>query len=119
MVLEFFVWWYTTGWLETLQRIRGRVEAVWRMFSVPILLRTLFSPWRRIVSAPGKGMDQLFRSIVDNTISRLVGFVVRSFVLLAAVFLTLVMAGGGFVIAVLWPALPLLVVFFVLKGTVL
>lgn len=119
MVLEFFVWWYSAGWLETLERIKERVVAVWRMFSVPILLRTLFAPWRRIITPPGKGVDQLFRSLLDNTISRLVGFVVRSFVLLAAIFLTLVMAVFGLFVAVLWPLLPLLVVFFVLKGTVL
>jgi len=119
MVLEFFVWWYTTGWLETLQRIGGHIEAVWRMFSVPILLRTLFAPWRRIVTTPGKGMDQLFRSMLDNTISRLVGFVVRLFVLLAAIVLTCGMAIFGLVVTVLWPLLPLLVVFCVLKGTIL
>jgi len=119
MVLEFFVWWYSTGWLETLHRILARITAVWRMFSVPILVRTLFSPWRRIMSSPGRSVNQLFSSMIDNTVSRLVGFVVRLFVLIAAFFVTLVAGIIGLTAVVLWPLLPLLVVFFLLKGTML
>lgn len=119
MLVEFVIWWYSTGWLETLQRIGGRVKAVWRMFSVAILLRTLFSPWRRIISPPGKSIEEIFRGILDNTVSRFVGFFVRGFALFAAFLLTGVAVIVGGIIIVAWPLLPFAAVFFLLKGTIL
>lgn len=119
MLVEFVIWWYSTGWIETFQRVGGRVKAVWRMFSVPILLRTLFAPWRRIISAPGKSIDQIFRGMIDNTVSRLVGFTVRCFALFAAILLTGLALVVGLVIVVAWPLLPPAVIFFLLKGTIL
>ena len=71
------------------------------------------------MSSPGRSVNQLFSSMIDNTVSRLVGFVVRLFVLIAAFFVTLVAGIIGLTAVVLWPLLPLLVVFFLLKGTML
>lgn len=116
MLVEFVVWWYSTGWIEVCGKVGGRVRAVWRMFSVPILLRTLFAPWRRIISAPGKGIDQLFRSMIDNTVSRAVGFTVRMFALFSALLLTVLASIAGVVMLLAWPFLPLAVFFFLLKG---
>jgi hypothetical protein len=77
-------------------------------FSVPILLRTMFAPWRRIITPPGSSLDQRLKAIADNMVSRAVGFTVRLMALLAA---ALILAGytvfGG-ILVVLWPLLPIL-----------
>ena len=110
MFLEFVVWWYGVGWLDISRRIGHRVVAIMQLFSVSILLTTLFSPWKRIISPPGQSIDQIFRGMIDNLVSRTVGFIVRSVVLIMATTLTIVSTIVGFIMVVLWPVLPLALV---------
>jgi hypothetical protein len=119
MFFEFFTWWYTAGWLDITRRIGGRVVAVWNMFSVSILLHTLFAPWKRIISPPGRSFDQILRGMVDNMFSRAVGFTVRLFVLIGVAILTTFAIIIGFGMVVLWPLLPPAFIFALLKGIVL
>lgn len=118
MLFEFWTWWYGIGWADISQRIGARVVGVWQQFSVGILLRTLFSPWRRIVAVPGKSFDAILRGMVDNTVSRFVGFFVRIFVLLAALILTSLAAIIGLVMVLFWPLLPLAVIYLLVRGVI-
>jgi hypothetical protein len=116
MLIELVTWWYGAGWLDTLQRIQKRILGIWRLFSVGILARTLFAPWRRIVSTPGRGLDSLMRSMIDNLVSRVVGFTVRIFVLVGALLATFIALVVGAAIAVLWPLVPVIAIFCLYKG---
>ena len=118
MLFEFFVWWYGAGWLGAGGRIKNRVLGIWRMFSVGILLRTLFAPWRRITSNAGKGLDQFFMSLIDNFVSRMVGFTVRVFVLFSAVIIMSFAIVVGLLFVAAWPLLPVVVVICLIKGVV-
>ena len=106
MLLEFLYWWYGPGWLGTVKRIGHRVVAIMQIFSVPILLATLFSPWKRIVSQSDGSFDMMLRSLVDNLVSRTVGFFVRIIVISTSLILTTIATIIGFCIAVLWPLIP-------------
>lgn len=118
MAFEMLRWWYTTGWMQTLRRIAEWPLGVERSFSFVILLQTLFSPWRRIISVGGKTIDAKFRAAMDNLVSRAIGFVVRSIVLLAAVIAMTGAAIAAFVVAVIWPLLPVAVVYGVVRGII-
>lgn len=116
MIFELLRWWYVEGWLHSFKRIGSRTHNVALAFSAPTLLRTLFAPWRRIVTTAGRSIDAKFQAAIDNFVSRLVGFISRFIVLIAA----LVMTTGTFImscaIALTWPLVPLLVVYFIVKG---
>lgn len=116
MLLELVVWWYGTGWLDITRRIGHRVVAIMQLFSVSILIETLFSPWKRIIAPPGKSIDQILRGVVDNMVSRTVGFFVRLFVLIAATVMTTIATVIGFIFVLLWPILPLGIIYCVIKG---
>ena len=118
MLFELVAWWYSAGWLDTLQRIEKRILGIWRLFSVGILARTLFAPWRRITTDAGRGFDSLMRSMIDNLVSRVVGFTVRIFVLLFALVATLFAVIIGAAIVLLWPLVPVLALFSLFKGIV-
>jgi hypothetical protein len=78
-------------------------------FSVVQLLKTLFQPWRRIVTYPGASLDAKMKAWGDNAVSRAVGFFVRFSVLVAAlvtaVFIVIFTAAE----IVVWPLLPLMI----------
>lgn len=115
-MLEFVKWWYGPGWAGVVTNIKARAETLSDMFSVSILLRTLFSPWRRIITYPGAGLDAHFRAMLDNLVSRFIGFMVRVCVLIAAGVGFSVLLIASLVELVLWPLLPLVGIGLVVWG---
>jgi len=115
---EFFVWWYTRGWYQVVLDLRRRVRSTLNMFSAPILLRTLFAPWRRIVSDPGDDVAAKFKAMGDNLVSRFVGFVVRLFTLLIVFLMLVAVAVFNLILIFLWPLLPLALVVAIIKGII-
>ena len=88
------------------------------MFSVPILLRTLFSPWKRIITYPGASLDAKIRAFSDNMVSRAVGFSVRLLVLFTAALMLLLVSIVALIEIVVWPLLPILIIVTIVKGII-
>ena len=118
LALEFFKWWYGQGWLKFFNDIKKKITNKFKAFSAPILLRTLFAPWRRIISYPGAGLGNHFQALIDNFISRVVGFSVRLLTLFAVAITTTLLGIAGCIGLVLWPLLPFGCVFLIIKALV-
>jgi hypothetical protein len=118
MLLEFFFWWYGPGWKQAWKQCFLWVKNVQLAFSVDVLLKTLFSPWKRIVALPGRSIDEKFKGMIDNLVSRVIGFIVRLIALVAAVVMIIITAIAGLVMAVLWPLLPALGVGLIIWGII-
>jgi hypothetical protein len=118
LFLEFFRWWYGDGWQEVAERSIGIVKKVELSFSLSTLLKTLFSPWKMIVTAPGRSFDDKMRAALDNLISRTIGFFVRLFSLITALILIIGASIIGIVMTAGWPFIPLLIVLSAVKGII-
>jgi hypothetical protein len=116
LVFELVRWWYSDGWLKLGQNFGLRLRQVYQMFSVPILLTTLFAPWKRIVTYPGQGLNEKMRAMIDNLVSRFVGFGVRILVIIAALVSLAVIALLGLVSFVIWPLVPIGAIFLIVSG---
>jgi len=116
LALEFFTWWYSRGWRQLAKNMQRRIALTSSMFSVPILLRTLFAPWKRIITYPGASIEAKVRAFSDNMVSRFVGFTVRILVLFAAAIMLLIVSAVAVVELVAWPLLPVLVLVTLVKG---
>lgn len=93
-----------------------RLRQVVAGFSVEQLMRTLFEPWRRIVSYPGASLEEKMKAWGDNLFSRLIGFVVRSAVLFAGFVVGLLVAIFTLLEMVVWPLLPLAIPVLIVMG---
>jgi len=107
LVYDFIRWWYGPGWCGVGRSLQRRLHGLADTFSVGILLRTLFAPWRRIISYPGAGIGDHLRALGDNLVSRCIGFVVRLFVLVAAAVSSVLLLLAGLIQLLTWPVLPL------------
>ena len=76
-------------------------------FSIGLLFKTLFQPFRQISGVEGK-KTTAGEKIVDALISRLVGFIVRVFIIFIGIISLILLAVGGVVLGLLWPAIPLM-----------
>jgi hypothetical protein len=118
MIIEALRWWYGAGWMQSLHRISTWTTTISKTFSVGLLLRTLFSPWRRIVSFGGRSIDEKIRAMLDNLVSRCIGFFVRITVIVSAGVAMLGAFLGGVVLFLAWPLLPIAVLYFGLRGII-
>lgn len=100
-------WWYGDGWKGQLQRIRERLAATARYFSVGQLLSTLFSPFRQISAGRVNGSIGLqLRAFFDQTLSRVIGAIVRSCTILAGLVCMLFQLIGEGIVLLVWLTLP-------------
>lgn len=118
LITSFFKWWYTDGFRNELLSIVKRTQYAANAFSVPILLKTLFDPWKQVIT-PQYGdtaLDETISNAISNLVSRFVGFWIRIFTLIAAsIFLTIVVIYGILRI-IIWPVLPLLPIVLITIG---
>lgn len=103
-------WWYSRGWAWALQSIFSQLREVNETFSIPILLRTWLSPWKQIYTP--SSFRNFFRAMIDNMISRFVGAMVRSGMIVGALLASAAIALLGVAVLVLWPLIPLTVIIF-------
>ena len=109
LALALFSWWYTTAWKNLAQQIERRVDRCLDFFSVGLLFRTLFDPFRQIsAGSVRRAMDVKMRAWADRTFSRFFGAFVRSLFIVLGLLSSAVLIIVGFVQLILWPVVPLL-----------
>ena len=113
---EFFTWWYSLGFVELLNKLSQLISGIWQKFSVPILLKTLFEPWRRIIEDAGGSIQDKSRAFVDNLVSRFVGFSIRVIAIITALVLIIIASIMSVVLIVAWPLAPVLIPLSVIVG---
>jgi hypothetical protein len=102
-------WWYSAGWQWAWERSVGqRVQWCVETFSLGTLVRTLFAPFKQTFAGQAKGsIGDFFRALVDKTISRVIGFFVRSFLIGIALGCIVFVFITGLLLLLLWPFIPL------------
>lgn len=102
-------WWYTTAWRALARRIEQRLSRALDFFSVGLLLRTLFDPFRQIAAVKGRGnVNEQFHAWIDRTFSRFVGATVRGLFIIIGTIVTFFLLLIGMLQMVVWPLIPLL-----------
>ncbi|PIR71502.1 MAG: hypothetical protein COX89_01410 [Candidatus Nealsonbacteria bacterium CG_4_10_14_0_2_um_filter_37_10] len=81
-------------------------------FSLPLLLRTFFSPWRRYTWAYPRGFDvgKYFEVFISNLISRILGAVLRIFLIIIGVLAEVFIIFAGAILFFGWIVLPILLI---------
>ncbi|MFH1170072.1 MAG: hypothetical protein V1704_00690 [Candidatus Vogelbacteria bacterium] len=109
---HYLTWHYTTGLLDCLRLLANFLWFVYHFFSVPVIARTLFSPWRRLDEAYRGGFDpqRALETFIVNLLMRVFGFVVRMiFLLVALVVLAAVFVLGLLIILIFFLA-PVIII---------
>lgn len=90
---------------------RAKMRNVADFFSIGLLLKTLFQPFRQIsADETGEkgGLEGALVAFFDRLLSRVIGFVVRFFIIIAGIIVMTLQLVFGLLLAVLWPCIPLL-----------
>lgn len=102
-------WWYGAGWKQRLVMLRERLESTADYFSIDLLLKTLFSPYRQISAGQVRGsINVQMRAFFDRLLSRIIGAIIRTFMIIFGAITMLIQSVFGLLLLVLWGAAPLL-----------
>jgi hypothetical protein len=100
-------WWYGRGWRQRISRLSEKLAGTVDYFSIDLLARTLFSPYRQISAGKVRGpLGVQMRAFFDRLISRLIGAMIRLTMIIVGVFAILIHAIFGSVMVVLWAFAP-------------
>ena len=108
-IVGIFWWWYGAGWLSAVGRVIERVSGLYDYFSIDLLLRTLFSPFRQISAGQVDGPINIkLRAFFDRLLSRVIGAIVRTIVMLIGLLSLAIATILGLLYIISWSLLPLL-----------
>lgn len=110
LALSLVTWWYSAGWRDQAELCGSRLARVSDQFSITLLLQSLFAPFRQIsADEPSRGgLDAKMRAWLDKLISRCIGAMIRSVLIITGAILLLIeviVAGARLVV---WPFVPVL-----------
>lgn len=116
LVISFFQWWYGRGFVEYLTGFGDRLKDLVDFFSIRLLIRNMFAPFRQISAgkADNLPLNARVRAWFDLLISRLVGATIRFMILVAGTIILIIRAIIGLALTVAWPLMPLLVAYCIL-----
>lgn len=109
MIFDCLSWWYGRGWIWQLSAARKKLAKQAEYYSLGTLLGTLFAPYRQIsAEVGGRGLSEKFQAWLDRLVSRIIGALVRLFIIIAGSLLLFLYGLGQLVLFALWPVVPLL-----------
>lgn len=100
-------WWYGQGWKQRAHMVGERLANTYDYFSIDLLVRTLFAPFRQISASQVRGsLGVKWRAFVDRLVSRCIGAIVRLLMIVTGIIVLFTTAVAGVVVVVLWGVLP-------------
>lgn len=115
LFLSFLKWWYSSGFLNFLQKFWDQLRNAADFFSIRLIVRNFFAPFRQISAEKSKdlSLNARLHAFFDYILSCFIGAMIRFVILIAGIIVILVQFILGLVGVVLWPLAPAFVCYFV------
>ena len=109
LMVGFLKWWYSRGWATFAHRLLDKLHNLADFFSLGLLARTLFYPFRQIsaYSNENASMQARMQAFFDKLLSRTIGAVVRICIMVAGILAITLEATLGLILIFAWPFIPL------------
>ena len=115
---QYLQWHYSRAFAEMFRIIGRSYWFEWHFFSVGIILKSFFEPWKRLGEEKGEKfkLEQWLQATVINTLMRLIGMSLRAMIL---VFAGIVFVATTIVVTLfvaMWCLLPFIILSLVVRG---
>lgn len=110
LIAPYYISWHYTKALSNLVDLfKNFMIFIWNMFSIKILLKTLFVPFQKLSVKSTKKFDaqEFFSALVTNLLMRFIGFIVRAFFILLGIMSLGLFSIFFSLFFVIWMILPL------------
>jgi len=114
VVFPYYLAWHYTRAIREFFTIWGNfIWFTYHYFSITILFKTLFSPFKKLKEYSGNVLNpgSFFEALVVNTVMRFVGLLLRSIIISAGMLAVSIVILLGLVSFVIWLVIPFVIVF--------
>jgi len=116
---DYFAWHYGEALVSYIRILKNFWWFIVAYFSLPLLFSTLFLPYRQFSETTTSNISSWLEASVMNTLSRLVGLVVRLFVITIGLVSLALLTLGGIAVYAFWLIAPFLPASLALIGVLL
>jgi hypothetical protein len=118
---HYIIWHYTNAFREIFHVWKNLMWFTYHFFSIPQMFRSYISPWKRMTEEKGSSFDfeDIASFIIINLISRIIGIILRTIVIIAGLFSLLTLIIGIVATYIFWLLMPVFIVTSVYYGFVL
>jgi hypothetical protein len=117
LFFDYLVWHYTRAYRDTFATWFNFAWFITHFFSIPLLLRTLLSPWKRMTETPAHpDFEDMFEAVVVNILSRVVGFIIRAILVAMGLVMLVLHTIGLILFLIVWTLLPVVSLVAVIEG---
>jgi hypothetical protein len=118
IILQYLTWQFIDVPRQLLSVWKNFLLFVVNYFSLPLLLKTFFAPWKKYEWSYGQGFDakRYLEVFSSNLMSRILGAIVRSFIVIAGLIAAIIVILLGLILFIGWLFLPLIVLVGFLFG---
>jgi len=111
LLLDFFIWFAKEVPLALLKAWRNTLWFVFHYFSLPVLVLTLFAPWRRYSWSykGGFNIGGYLEALASNLFSRVIGAAMRLPIIATGLIAVFLVFCAGAAVFVSWFLLPLII----------
>lgn len=116
-MIAYLYWWYYDEPLYLWRSIQIIAKKIFSSFSIAVLLRTLFDPWKKdVVYLENASLDARFRAMTDNLLSRGIGFMVRFITIITGLALTSLVFVVLTILFFAWLLMPAIIIGLFILG---
>ena len=118
IVVQYFSWYFFDQPLAILKGWKNLLLFNLNFFSIPVLLKSFFSPWRKYQVSYGRGFDapRYLEAFLSNLIFRFLGMILRIILIFLGLFLEVLIFFLGAILFLLWLISPFLLIFGLMLG---
>ena len=118
IIIQYLVWHFFDVPRQILKGWKNFLLFNLDYFSVPLLIKTFFSHWRKYRWFYGRGFDlgRYLEVFFSNLISRILGAIVRSFLIFIGLVTEIFVFLGGLIILIIWLISPILLIIGLILG---
>jgi len=117
-----FYQWITWRFLEVPKKIidgwKNIIKFYSYYFSIPLLLKTLFSPWRQNLWSYKGSFDlvKYFEVLTSNIASRIIGFILRLGLIIIGLLVGFLVSWLGIILLLIWLVIPYVLIIGLVLG---
>ncbi len=120
LVFDFVAWYYTRAFRNILAVWMNIEWFLIHFFSIPLLLKTFFSPWKRITDQYRRtGIEELLQTLLINVMSRIFGALIRFVIILCGLVFMCFGVVGLFLVVFAWICMPVIFLLSMVYGVMI
>lgn len=118
IIPHYISWHYTKAIADLIYLFKNFIWFIWNFFSIYILLKTLFVPFRKLNVQRTKRFDleDFFSALITNFLMRLIGFGIRTIFILFGIFSLFFFTVFYALFFMIWIILPVIILSMFILG---